>query len=176
MKSRSKLNNGFVLLYAVLVSSIVLTVGLLLANILLKQLVIAGAARDAKIAYYAADAGRDCALYWVNELGSLLFAGGITSITCNGEEEDGGVVVGGLSTELDRGDHFEYDVNLPGEGSMPIRCAHVEVYHGVPADPDDPQPDDPQVLATIRSYGYNNECDSTSPRLIQRFIETRVIQ
>lgn len=166
---------GFVLLYSVLVSSIVITVGLLLANILLKQLVIASTARDAKIAYYAADAGRDCALYWVNQLGPLLFNGGIM-IQCNGGVSDPNPI--NLSSPVDKRDSFTYEVSLPAEGNIPERCAVVEVFNGVPLEyPNgDIREDNERVIATIQAYGYNDECDSTSPRLIQRFIETTVIQ
>ncbi|MBI2482054.1 MAG: hypothetical protein HYV76_00580 [Candidatus Vogelbacteria bacterium] len=174
MKINLKLNYGFVLLYAVLVSSIVITVGLLLANILLKQLVIAATARDAKIAYYAADAGRDCALFWVNELGASLFNGGITALTCH----NGAVIVEELFNNIERRGSFSYQVDLLGENNIPPRCAEVTVFHGVPAtSPDgDILSDDPRVVATIRAFGYSADCNSPSPRLVQRFIETRVVQ
>ncbi len=173
MMHNFKSNRGFVLLYAVLVSSIVITVGLLLANILLKQLVIASTARDAKIAYYAADSGRDCALFWINELGPYLFDSDIT-ITCNNRSVD--ISINDFDSPIARGNSFNYRVTLPGSGNIPKRCADVEVYHGVP-DVDSGAPDDDlSVLATVRAYGYSGDCDSTSPRLVQRFIETTVIQ
>lgn len=55
---------GFVLLYAVLVSSVILAVGASLINIVTKQIVLSTVGRDSQFAYYAADAGAKCASYW----------------------------------------------------------------------------------------------------------------
>jgi hypothetical protein len=55
---------GFVILYAVLLVSIVLTVSLTLLNITLKQLILSLVARESSYAFYAADSGRACAQYW----------------------------------------------------------------------------------------------------------------
>ena len=55
---------GFTLLYAVLVSSIVLSASLSIINIALKQHKLAALSRESKIAFYAANTGIDCALYW----------------------------------------------------------------------------------------------------------------
>ena len=58
------MEKGFVLLYAVLISSIALTIGLGAFALVYGELVLAGNARDAMIAIYAADAGIECATYW----------------------------------------------------------------------------------------------------------------
>ncbi len=55
---------GFVLAFSLLISSIVLALALGIFNILLKQIVLTSSARDSQIAFYAADAGAECALYW----------------------------------------------------------------------------------------------------------------
>lgn len=55
-----KSNKGFVLLYALLVASIVLVIGLTLSNIILKQLIISSISREMNAAYYASNAGREC--------------------------------------------------------------------------------------------------------------------
>ena len=55
-----KSDKGFVLLYALLVSSIVLVIGLTLSNIILKQLIISSISREMNAAYYASNAGREC--------------------------------------------------------------------------------------------------------------------
>ena len=55
-----KTNKGFVLLYALLVASIVLVIGLTLSNIILKQLIISSVSREMNAAYYASNAGREC--------------------------------------------------------------------------------------------------------------------
>lgn len=55
---------GFVLAFSLLISSIVLALAFGIFNILLKQIVLTGSAKDSQIAFYAADAGAECALYW----------------------------------------------------------------------------------------------------------------
>jgi hypothetical protein len=55
---------GFTLLYSVLISSLLLSLGLAVFNIIIKELVISSTIRDSQIAFSAADAGAECALYW----------------------------------------------------------------------------------------------------------------
>lgn len=55
---------GFALLYAVMTSSIILAVGVSLISITLKQLSISTLGRESQYAFYAANAGAECALYW----------------------------------------------------------------------------------------------------------------
>lgn len=65
-KNTTKVNNirGFTLLFAVLVSTLVLSVGASVISIALKQLVISGTGRDSQYAFYAANTGIECATYW----------------------------------------------------------------------------------------------------------------
>lgn len=57
-------NNGFVMAFSLLLSSIVLALAFGIFNLLLKQINLTSSARDSQIAFYAADAGMECALYW----------------------------------------------------------------------------------------------------------------
>lgn len=55
--------SGFTLLFASLVGSLVIAVGMAILNITLKQLILASAGRESQQAFFAADAGVECALY-----------------------------------------------------------------------------------------------------------------
>jgi len=55
---------GFILAFSVLISGLVLTMGLGIFNIALKELILSSASRDSQLAFYAADTGTECALYW----------------------------------------------------------------------------------------------------------------
>lgn len=55
---------GFVLLYAVMTSTIILAVGVSIISIALKQLSISTLSRESQYAFYAANTGAECALYW----------------------------------------------------------------------------------------------------------------
>ena len=55
---------GFALLYAMLVSSIVLSIGIGVFNVTLRQSQLESAARESQYAFYAADTGAECVYYW----------------------------------------------------------------------------------------------------------------
>lgn len=55
---------GFTLFYAVLMSSLLLALGLAIFNITYKELILSAGARESAVAFYAADAGLECALFW----------------------------------------------------------------------------------------------------------------
>lgn len=57
-------NRGFTLLFAILVAILVLAVGTSIINIALKQVILSGAGRESQFAFYAANSGLECALYW----------------------------------------------------------------------------------------------------------------
>ena len=64
-KKKSLMNNrGFTLLFAVLVSTLVLSVGASIISIALKQIILSGSARDSQFAFYASNTGVECGLYW----------------------------------------------------------------------------------------------------------------
>ena len=52
------------MLFSVLISSLLLTIGLSIFSIALKELSISTASRQSVYAFYAADSGRECAFYW----------------------------------------------------------------------------------------------------------------
>lgn len=55
---------GFTLFIAMIVSSLMLLVGFSIGNIVLKQLLLASASAASQTAFFAADGGQECALYW----------------------------------------------------------------------------------------------------------------
>ncbi len=65
-------NKAFTLLFAVLVSSLVLAVGASVITVALKQLRLSGSARDSQYAFYAANTGIECAIFWdLNDVDGL---------------------------------------------------------------------------------------------------------
>jgi hypothetical protein len=59
-----KKNKGFTLLIAIITTSMLLIVSFVVVNIALKQLILASAAKESQYAFYAADSGTECAVYW----------------------------------------------------------------------------------------------------------------
>jgi hypothetical protein len=61
--ARTCFRGGFALLFSVLVSSLLLTIGLSIFNIALKELAISTASRQSVHSFYAADSGREYVKY-----------------------------------------------------------------------------------------------------------------
>lgn len=65
MDYRYKQNKkGFTLLFAILVSTLVLAVGASIINLALKQSILSSIGRESQYAFYAATTGLECAVYW----------------------------------------------------------------------------------------------------------------
>ena len=65
--SKKKYNQGFVILYAVLVAGVISLGGVILANIITKQLILSSIGKESQIAYYAANAGDECARFGISQ-------------------------------------------------------------------------------------------------------------
>jgi Tfp pilus assembly protein PilX len=79
---------GFALLFSVLVSSLLLSIGLSIFSIAIKELSISTSGRQSQLAFYAADSGRECARYWDRKFGTWpTLANGDTAdaMFCNGQ-------------------------------------------------------------------------------------------
>lgn len=75
MKHSSRQHNGFVILFTILISTIILMIGLGIFSIATRETVLSGTAREAQYAFYAADAGIECALF-AQASGVLIPGGG----------------------------------------------------------------------------------------------------
>jgi hypothetical protein len=65
MKSFFKKNKrGFTIFFAMLVSTLALSVGLAIFDLTIRELDLSATATQSQFAIYAADTGADCALYW----------------------------------------------------------------------------------------------------------------
>ena len=64
MKNTFSNNQGFVLLFAVLISSVILAIGTGIFNISIKEITLSRSSRDSQFAFFAADAGAECAFFW----------------------------------------------------------------------------------------------------------------
>lgn len=55
---------GFAVLFAALVGALALAIGLAVFNITVRELILSSQARESQAAFYSADAGMECGLYW----------------------------------------------------------------------------------------------------------------
>ncbi len=176
---------GFALLMAVIVTSTLLLISFSLSDISFKELILSSAGRDSQIAFYAADSGVECAMFWDvrNPLGSNGASAFSTStahiINCSGRSiftdsvpnvptvptETPTVVGGSFASTPPDVSIFVIDLDiLPLDGLFNGPCAIVRVkkeqwVNGFGA-------------TTITSRGYNT-CDrNSSTRLERQRIET----
>ncbi|MCM2339094.1 MAG: hypothetical protein NDI62_01410 [Burkholderiales bacterium] len=63
-----KNNKGFVMLFAVMISSMILAIALGVADVALKEINFTTSAKEANNAFFAADAGAECALFYDKSL------------------------------------------------------------------------------------------------------------
>jgi hypothetical protein len=67
-------NKGYTLLFAVLVASLVLAIGLYILSVSRQQFILSETARDSMNAFYAADSGLSCALALKNDIWTVMQA------------------------------------------------------------------------------------------------------
>ena len=168
----SQNKQGFVILYAVLLTMVVLAIGLILLNIIARQTLLASIERNSQIAYYAADTGRQCALYWnkqqrfglvINLPGGtrqLILPDGLAErFVCVGTSIMPSVV------PLDEKVEASFNVEL-----SPKTCVRVLVEKDANKNPEE--------TTTIVSSGYNVACsdiDKPNARKVERALRVTTI-
>lgn len=77
--------SGITLLVAALTASLLLAISLSIFNLTLKELIISSSGRESLRAFYAADAGAECAIYWDLQSGNYFSTTTSHTISCNGQ-------------------------------------------------------------------------------------------
>lgn len=99
---------------AVVIMTVLLLVSFAVVNIAIKGTIFASSGRDSQLAFYAADAGLECALYWDNVPGTSKFdpviPGG--AIVCGGVWMTDGGAIAGTSTVTKIGGSNTAPVNV----------------------------------------------------------------
>jgi hypothetical protein len=85
MTKKIKKNRGFVLLFAVTLAAVFLSIALGISEVALKENNFSTSAKNTNDAFFAADTGEECALYYDNSSDSTKNAfTGTGSMNCNG--------------------------------------------------------------------------------------------
>jgi len=108
---------GFVILFTILISAIILMIGLGIFSIATRETVLSGTAREAQYAFYAADSGIECALY-AQSVGVFAKAGG--TFKCGAGANDASVTGMGIFAQP-----YVFDILVY---STQKTCAHVTVF------------------------------------------------
>lgn len=147
---------GFTLLIAVFISALVLSIGLSLSLIAVKELGISSVLRESVLAHYAAESGIECARYWSIKQDTFNYNNPNTSVMrCNNKNI---YVTDRLEPSLsehifnfsfDHGGAYETDVQITSRPS----AFHDE---------------------TIKAFGYNTLSSNDTLRKVQRFKEINI--
>jgi len=132
--------NGFTLLFAVIIIGVVLSVGLAIYTILMKEFKLSAFARESQTAFYAADSGYECMIYWDIKR-QMVSSTTPKTISCANQN----VTVGGATTST---------ISLNFENGT---CALVTIYKDNPA------------YTKIESKGYNT-CNPSSAYRLERAV------
>ena len=138
----TRAQRGFALLIAVIFMSVMLTLGLTLGSLAYKQEVIASSAIESQYAFYAADAGLECALY-ADQQENLFSYDPSTNVppqmTCDGSAPESSAIASRTASQWVIRSWLALDNNT--------RCAEVTVYK-------------PATTGTtyLFSQGYDTKC------------------
>ncbi|MBV9159303.1 MAG: hypothetical protein JO019_01765 [Candidatus Kaiserbacteria bacterium] len=155
---------GFTLLLAALVASIVLMLGSSIFAIAQKQVTLSSIGRDSQFAFYAADTGAECALYYdirFHAFATSTQSAGASTIVCDGSTVTTSVTAAAnAATSTFQLDLFTANQIAPIVG-VP-NCVQVTVAKN-PSSP----------YTVIHADGYSTSCGAvdTSVRALQRSVE-----
>lgn len=157
MKNQQQTQKGFTLFVAIVVMGTLLLVVAGIVSLATRQALTSASGRESQNAFYAADTGIECALYWdvQNPAGTSAFATtsppNPSTITCNSISiPNMGGHGDGSPTSV-----FSFDF-LPDD---PF-CATVTVTKAYVSN---------VLKTTIESKGYNT-CDLSNPRRVERAV------
>ncbi len=144
--------DGFISLFTVLLATVILAIAIGMSSIALKQLVLAGTADEANEAFYAADAGLQCAV--MHDQDGVFEVGGPDQIDCGSVQD----------IPIDDGDTQVYIFNQNESGfEWPNgNCTRIFVNKNGEA-------------TEIEAFGYNVSCDqiNQSPKTVERALRVR---
>ena len=154
--SVSKKQKGFTLLIAVVISSLLLSIGMAILNSTLKGFELSILVRNSQFAFYAADSGLECALYW--DIKGEIFATSTEPVdmsppvkNCAGSADIRTIWT--ISNRIANGALTTLRLDFPNS-----YCAIVAVKKS-----------DSSPYTTIESRGYNT-CTSGDPKRVERAI------
>ncbi len=171
-------NKGFALFLAVVIMSILLSISYSIVNISTKELILSMSSRESQFAFYAADSGIECAMYWDfknlepdldgNQISISAFDKNSNgaNVNCNGAgnianwtkplpSRSGNIITTDTSFDIK---------NLnSSDGCVSVFVKKTENVDGLG--------NITSITTNIESRGYNT-CDVNNPRRVERGIET----
>jgi hypothetical protein len=150
-KKIKKQKNGFAMLFTVLIISVILAIATSVADLGYKELLLSSVSRDSQYAFYAADAGTECALY--EDFKAKIFdAAPPATISCFGKTVNIVPIASG----------YELQTKAGFGNNMTDSCfGAVDITQTIGSG---------NSLIDIMAHGQN-VCDTTNPRQVERGLE-----
>jgi len=186
---KTQQNSGFALLISLIVVTVVITIGLSILDLTLKQLRLSTNSKDSEIAFHAANAGMECARYWRGEASLAIEDGNSFTPLCFNVSA-GSLVSADIIDTNGSGNayHYEFESTWGAAGS---RCSAmtilsivsdinaetvinladmVAVIPGYPEETEDYTCPSGGVCTFIASRGYSKACGDpiNTPGTIER--------
>lgn len=152
--------SGFTLLMALLTVSVILVVAMGVSSIILKEIKLSGLVRNSQIAFYYADSGSECILYWdLKEEDQFDYDAAEDNfpydISCFKLDKDGVLKDDNNDTIYDGEILFNIDIDDDDND----RCVKITV-----------KKDGPNNKTIIESKGYSAGCGSNDPNKVERAV------
>lgn len=153
---QQKKERGFAMLFTVLLISLVLAIALGISDVTFKQTILSSLAKDSQAAFYQADAGTECGLYYDFTLSAFPAGTTVTDAQSNYPS----LTCGNQTLNLDSGESAtDYFVYRQASSNPANPCFNI-VF------------DKRNTPSIIQAYGYNI-CDSNHPRQVERGLEVK---
>ena len=175
---------GFALLVSLLVVGVVVSVGLSILDLSIKQVRLSSNAKESELAFHAANAGMECARFWRRDQSSRIENGQSISPSCFGESPSSNTRANITSSNSSgSGNVYQYEYDFSWGSGTEVRCTRVNMIVATsPADSsgitiediDDLVSGYPAALgsdkfceagsrcSTISVQGYNLSCANTN--------------
>ncbi len=148
-------NNGYALLFTIVVVSIMIAMASGISNSISKQIILSSTARDSQVAFYEADTAAECALYANSKGGGFVITTSMGSQFPCGLDDTNSQVVLNVAETFSGSQIYNFTPPSSQKGTC-FRFTMDE--SGGPTD------------TTADAYGYNI-CDTANKRSVERGIE-----
>ncbi len=126
MKHRNHSETGFALLMTLIVVGVVISVGLSILDLSVKQVRLATNARDSEISFHAANAGMECAQFWRRNRAAAMEVGDPVTLACFGSGTFPNAVTDPTVVNVTGdGEAFQYEFMFTW--GTPSRCSAINL-------------------------------------------------
>lgn len=116
--------SGFALLISLIVVGVVISIGLSVLDVTIKQVRLSTNAKESELAFHAANAGMECARYWRRASSSDMEVGEPINPLCFGASPDSNTIDAITPTYVGDGEAFLYSYEFTWGGANP-RCTQI---------------------------------------------------